>query len=138
MTKHDLSKLKDLNKEIIILQKQMANIYVKSNMVSDTVKGSSPFFPYVEHTIKVSGVDVDGYDRKVSQIRKCLARRIREAMDKVAEINKFIEAVEDAEVRNILTLRYSECLTWEEIAIELNMCERTARRKFRKWWESCS
>jgi len=135
MTKFDLKKLKDLNKEILILQRQMINIEVKTNIISDTVKGSSPRFPFTEHVIKVSGVDVAGYERKVARIHKSLAKRIREALDKKAEILEYIEDVEDGEVRNILTLRYSECMTWEEIENMLHMHKRTAQRKFRKWWD---
>ena len=138
MTKYDLSKYKDLSKEIQILQKQMRNITVDQHIVSDTVKGSSLFFPYTEHTIKVSGVDAERYYRRVAQIRRGLARRIRDAMEQVSAINDYIAAVDDGEVRNILQCRYVECMTWEEIAGVLHMCERTARRKFRKWWESCS
>lgn len=136
MTKFDLKKLKDINKEILILQRQMINIEVKTNIVSDTVKCSSPRFPFTEHVIKVSGVDVDGYDRKVARIRGAIIKKLHEAMDKKAEIIEYIETVEDVEVRNILTLRYSECLTWEEIAGVLHMSERTVRRKYQRWWES--
>lgn len=137
MTKKDLSKLKDLNKEILILQRQMTDIQVKANIVSDTVKCSSPRFPFTEHCIKVTGVDVDGYDRKVARIRRAIIKKLHEALDKKAEIIEYIETVEDIEVRNILMLRYSECLTWEDIGNVMSMDERTARRKFMKWWESC-
>lgn len=137
MTKYDLSKLKDLNKEIEILNRQMSNIQVKAeaNMVFDTVKGSSPRFPYVEHCIKVIGVDLDEYDRKVARIRRAIERKLHEALDKKAEILEYIDTVEDIEVRNILTLRYSECMTWEDIEVELHIHKRTAQRKFRKWWD---
>lgn len=138
MTKFDLKKLKDLNKEIEILNRQMAmaNVYVKANMVSDTVNGSSPYFPYVEHCIKITGVDVDGYERKVAFIRRSIARKIDEKMEQVAAINEYIESVQDGEMRNILRLRYMECMTWEEIGKELSMNERTAKRKYRRWWEN--
>ena len=135
MTKFDLKKLKDLNKEIEILNREMSNIQVKANIGVDTVKGSSTRFPYVEHCIKVIGVDVDEYDRKVARIRKSITKRIHEAMDKKAEILEYINAVEDIEVRNILTLRYSECMTWEDIEVELHIHKRAAQRKFRKWWD---
>lgn len=135
MTKKDLSKLKDLNKEILILQRQMTDIQVKANIVSDTVKCSSPRFPFTEHCIKVSGVDVYGYDRKVARIRRNIIKKLHEALDKKAETLEYIETVEDIEVRNILMLRYSECLTWEKIEDTLHMHKRTAQRKFRKWWD---
>ncbi len=137
MTKHDLRKLKDLNKEIEILKKQLNNIQVEEKYVSDTVVGSSPIFPFTERVFGISGIDTASYERKVTRIRKAIAKRLNEALDKKAEILEYIEAVEDIEVRNILTLRYSECLTWEEIGNEMSMDERTARRKYRRWWDSC-
>jgi len=136
MTKYDLRKLKDLNKEIEILKKQLNNIQVEEKFVSDAVKGSSPYFPYTEKTISITGIDTEAYNRKVARIRKAITKRLNEALDKKAEILEYIEAVEDIEVRNILTLRYSECLTWEEIAGVLHMSERTVRRKYQRWWES--
>jgi septal ring factor EnvC (AmiA/AmiB activator) len=135
VTKHELRKLKDINKEIEILKKQLNNIQVEADMISDTVKGSSPYFPYVEHSIKVTGVDVAGYERKVARIRGAIVKKLHEALDKRNEILEYIEAVEDIEIRNILTLRYSECMTWEEIENMLHMHKRTAQRKFRKWWD---
>jgi DNA-directed RNA polymerase specialized sigma subunit len=135
LTKFDLRKLKDLNREIEILKKQMDNITVKTNMVSDTVTGSSPFFPFCEHTIKITGIDIEGYERKVNRIRKEQQKRIDELLNKVKEIKDFISQEPDSEMRAILECRYVDCLTWGEIAEEMHMCERTVRRKHRKWWD---
>lgn len=135
MTKFDLKKLKDLNKEIEILQKQMRNITVQPKTVTDCVKGSLACFPYSEQTIRITGVDVEGYERKVVRIRRAMAKKLQEVMQQVEEINRYIESVEDCEIRNILRLRYVDCLTWEEIEEVLHMNKRTAQRKFRKWWD---
>ena len=136
MTKYELPKLKELNKEIIVLQKQMNNIHVEANMVSDTVTGSSPFFPFCEHTIKITGVDVEAYERKISRLKREQQKRIDELLDKVKEIKDFISSEPDSEMRAILECRYVDCMTWEEIAGVLHMCERTVRRKYQRWWES--
>lgn len=137
MTKFDLSKLKDLNKEIELLQRQIDDAYNKADKIYDTVKGSSPKLPFQERVIRVSGIDWNNYDRKVAGIRRRLQRRIDELMEQAAEINEFIAALPDVEVRMILQLKYVNGMSYEEIGPELGMNERTVRRKFRKWWESC-
>lgn len=137
MTKFDLSKLKDLNKEIELLQRQIDDAYNKADKIYDTVKGSSPKLPYQERVIRVSGVDWHSYDRKVAGIRRKLQRRVDDLMEQAAEINEFIAALPDVEVRMILQLKYINGMSYEEIGPELGMSERTVRRKFRKWWESC-
>ena len=137
MTKFDLGQLKDLNKEIELLQRQIADAPLKAKKVFGTVKGSSPKLPYQERVILVTGVDWTDYERKVSGLRRKLQRRVGELMAKVEEINEFIEAVPDPETRTILQLKYINGMYFEEIGLELGMSERTVRRKFRKWWESC-
>lgn len=137
MTKFDLGQLKELNKEIELLERQIAEAPNKANKVFGTVKGSSRKLPYQERVILVSGVDWTDYEKKVVGLRKKLQHRVDELMTKVVEINAFIEGVPDAEVRMILQLKYINGMSYEEIGPELGMSERTVRRKFRKWWESC-
>lgn len=136
MTKHDLKKLKAIKKEIEILQKQLDKIKIQPRLVSDSVKGSMIRFPYTERTITITGIDTEGYSQKVHRIRRALAKKMKEALALVDEINQYIDSIQDPEIRNILRLRYVNCMTLEEIAEELHMCERTVRRKFQKWWNS--
>ena len=137
MTKKELSQIKNLNKEIVLLKKQIENIetLINPEITTDIVKGSSPQFPYVEHTIKITGIDYNGYDKKVKRLRIQLQNRLNELMDKVAEANEYIAAIEDAEIRMILQCRYINGLTWDEIEKELYMSKRTAQIKLKKWWD---
>jgi len=137
MTKKELSQIKNLNKEIILLKKQIENIetLINPEITTDIVKGSFPQFPYIEHTIKITGIDYNGYDKKVKRLRRQLQNRLNELMDKVAEANEYIAAIEDAEIRMILQCRYIIGLTWDEIEKELYMSKRTAQIKLKKWWE---
>jgi len=137
VTKKELSQIKNLNKEIVLLKKQIENIetLINPEITTDIVKGSSPQFPYVEHTIKITGIDYNGYDKKVKRLRIQLQNRLNELMDKVAEANEYIAAIEDAEIRMILQCRYINGLTWDEIEKELYMSKRTAQIKLKKWWD---
>ena len=46
MNKEQLSQLKYLKSEIEILKKQISDL--DYNITTDSVKGSSPYFPYIE------------------------------------------------------------------------------------------
>lgn len=136
MDKHDLIQLRYIVKEIELLKKQIQNISVEPEFTTDTVKGSLTEFPYTEHPIKIHGIDIIGYDKKVERLRRQYQRKLDELTDKAAEINEYISNVPDPEVRMILQCRYINGLTWEEIEEATGINERTARRKFRKWWDN--
>lgn len=135
MNKSELSQLKHLSKEIEYLKKQLelAEYQVETKHTTDSVVGSSPTFPYVQHVIKISGVDVEDYERKVERLRRNLERRVRDLLDKVAEMQEYIETVPDSETRLILQCRFINGLTWEQIEAETGIPMTTAKRKFRKW-----
>ena len=135
MDKRELSELKKINKEIEFLKKQILSISVEPEFTTDTIKGSSIGFPYIQHSIKISGIDWETYDKKVNRLRRQYQRKLDELMDKAAEINEYIASVPDPEVRMILQCRYINGLTWEEIEEATGINERTARRKFRKLWD---
>lgn len=135
MDKRELSELKNLNKEIEFLKKQILNISVEPEFTTDTVKGSLIDYPYTQHSIKIHGIDLSAYDKKVERLRRQYQRKLDELMDKAAEINEYIASVPDSEVRMILQCKYVNGLTWEEIEEATGINERTARRKFRKWWD---
>lgn len=114
MDKKQLSQLHHVSREIEILRDQINNM--NHETVTDSVKGSDPYFPYVEHTMIISGVEVRGYDQKVTRLKKKLQRRIDELMDMAVEINEYIATIDNSEMRQILTLRYINNLTWQQVA----------------------
>ncbi|MFL0245510.1 DUF1492 domain-containing protein [Candidatus Clostridium stratigraminis] len=114
MDKKELSQLHHIIKEIELLKVQINNI--NHETVTDSVKGSDPYFPYVGHTMIISGIEVKGHDKKVTRLKRKLQIRTDELMNKVAELNDYIASIEDSEIRQILTLRYIENLTWKQIA----------------------
>lgn len=118
MNKKQLSQLRHLNKEIELLKKQINDVELSivPQYTIDSVKGSDPEFPYTEHSIKISGLDLNGYHRKVNRLKKKLQIRLEELMKQVDELNEYIASIDDSEIRQILTLRYMNGLTWEQVA----------------------
>ncbi|MDS1004950.1 RNA polymerase subunit sigma-24 [Clostridium sporogenes] len=114
MDKEQLKQLRYLKTEIEAIKKQIDNL--ECTMAIDKVKGSSSHFPYVKRSFTIEGVDYEEYNRKTIRLRKKLSRRISELMDLVEETNEFIEDIEDSLTRQIISLRYINGLTWEEVA----------------------
>lgn len=117
MNKEKLSQLYHLEKEIELLKRQIADMDYK--IVTDSVKGSDTCFPYVQHTITIKGIDYGEYEQKEARLKRQLQRRLDEYMDTAAEINEYIASIKDSEMRQILSLRYINNLTWQQIAAHM-------------------
>lgn len=117
MNKEQLKQLKYLKTEIEVIKKQIEELDYTT--VTDSVKGSSAYFPYVARNFKIEGLDEEGYNYKFKRLRNKLNRKINELMDLVEETNEFIESIEDSLVRQIISLRYINGLTWEEVATNI-------------------
>lgn len=123
MNKSELSQLKYLSKEIDLLQKQIENAEyaVDARMTTDTVTGSYPVWPYEKRTFRVKGVDVAGYERRVRRLKNKLRRRLEELIGQREELEEYIAEIPDSEMRTILTLRYVEGLTWDQVASSMGV-----------------
>ena len=117
LTKYELSQLKHIQGEINLLEKAIAKIDYE--YVTDSVKGSSKHFPFVEHSIMITGADVKGHDRKARRLKAQLERRKEELLDKRVEIEEFIDTIDDSFIRQIIALRYINDFSWQQIACSI-------------------
>lgn len=134
MPKHDLkselSQLSFFKKEVQLLDDQLCREQerqkkINSNFRTDSVRGSMKDYPYILHTISVSGLD-DGEIAEKAQIRddmknikKQLNKQPIACLTEYKRLYGFIANVEDSEMRQILTLRYVYGNEWQEIADHL-------------------
>ncbi len=118
-----LKQLRKLRGEIKGLEILIHN--VSKNKVSDVVSGSSDEFPYQPRTFLIQGADI----HRVDQFRLRLMRKKSEYEKAVQEAEDFLESAEDAEMRNILRLRYEVGLTWMEVARECGSTEKAVQKK---------
>ena len=117
MDKNKLSQLRYLKNEIEMLKNQIDNL--SFYITTDTVKGSDIEFPYVLHDIKISGLDVKSYKKRLRRLKIKQFRRVEELTNLIEEMDSYLKNVGDSFIRQILILRYVNGLTWEQVAANI-------------------
>ena len=137
MDKRELMQIRNIIREIKCLQRQLdrAEYQTEARQTTVAVKGSMRDWPYVEHAIKLTGVDMEDYIRKVKRLRMKLKHRIDELMATVEEAQEYIAGIPDSDIRLILQCRFINGMTWEQIEAETGIPITTAKRKYR-WWRN--
>ena len=118
-----LKQIKSLRNEIKGIEAVLNDL--SHNTVSDVVSGSSDEFPYQPRHFSVSGVDI----HKLNRTQQNLIQKKQQLEKAVQEAERRRETVEDAEIRNILRLRYELGLTWNEVAIKCDSTEAAVRMR---------
>lgn len=67
--------------------------------------------------------------RLQNQLKRAREKRMKES----SKIHRYIDGVEDAQVRSIMVMRFIELKSWEEIGDKLFMCRKTPARKMREY-----
>lgn len=114
MTTDKLEQYRSLIDELAALEaRQRKTAAKKPDIVTDTVRGSSPSFPYCSHTISITG---EQQDAALQRIQKYRAVRIAKAHKLLAEIEEFLATVDDAKLRRIIEVHYVNGKTWRQTA----------------------
>jgi len=132
----DLEQLRALQNEIKLTQSRIKKYSNKktSSIVTDIVKGSSKEFPYSERNFTIQGHD-NLYNTAITRnIHLLLQQKIR-LEERITEIEKFINTIDDSEIRQILTLRYIEGRQWNVVARKIYGVPNgdTARKKLSRY-----
>ena len=142
MTKEQLSQVRKIKNVIKILKEQKADIRQRMSgmRTPHSVQASSKCEPYQLHNITIQGVpysETDSFhdmDEKREKIVLQLAERERQCLTEYERINTFIGAVQDSEMRQILSLYYLQGLTWQQVALRIgHHDEQYPRRKSEKF-----
>lgn len=112
-----LEEFRDLVKEIEILEQRIEKLeHETEECVSDTVKAASKSFPYIPHTVRITGVDVRKL-HKIRRVKEILNKRKDKLYRDMEEVDSFIDNVDESRIRQIITLRYIKGFTWNYIPI---------------------
>lgn len=108
MTKKELSQLYWLNREIEEQQRRLSELESLATSCTNLITGMP------------RGTDVSDtmakYTAEIADLRELLNLNIRKCFYELNRLNRYISTLEDSLMRQILSLRYVNGLTWKQIA----------------------
>lgn len=117
MDKEQLKQIRYIKSEIAVIENQINNI--EPAMVTDKVKGSSAYFPYIQRNFILEGIDTDEYERRVRRLQRKLIKRKEKLLQLQEEASDFINSIDDSLIRQAITLKYIDGMSWQMIAKEM-------------------
>lgn len=127
MTKKELEQIAPLKLEIKAIQSELDNLpYTR-----DSVKGSMPEHPYIQHTIVISGPD----ESRGELLRKRLDCKCDELQGRIEQMEDWLDGIENSTDRSILRMYYRNGLTLKEIGAELGYSESMISKRLKKIFE---
>lgn len=122
LTDKELLQYKSIKTEISDLEDRIEKMKKPGTIMMGKVKGSSKFFPFVERTFSISGIDPDiekVNQRALIELLKQRETRLAELIKKEKEIEDFINSIHDSTDRIIMRLYYIDGETQERISKKL-------------------
>ena len=128
LSKKELSQLYYLNREIEHLQTRINELETIATSCASSITG----MPHA------SGINdkIGKYAAEIADLKNLLSLNLQKCFYELNRLNRFINSVEDSEMRQILTYRYISGLTWQQIAFSIGEYdEQYPRRKHNKFLE---
>lgn len=111
MTIKELSKLYWLNREIERDKARLEELYTKAISSSQTITGM-PHVPGI--TDKVGR-----YAGEIADLRGIIEANIQRCFYELNRLNRYIDKVDDPQMRMILSLRFVNGLPWQQVAASI-------------------
>lgn len=126
MTKKELSQLYYLKKEIKEQQKRLSELEALATSCTAKITGLP----------NGNGVSdkIANYVTEIADLKNLIAKNLAKCIEEYKKLTTFIENIEDSQLRLILTLRYINNFTWQQIAFKLNFCSESIPRKKCKYF----
>lgn len=113
MTKKELSQLYYLNREIEELKRRIEELECAATSTTTSITGMPT----------VSGVSdkVGKYAAEIADLKSILDLNLKKCFYELNRLNRYIQSIEDSEMRMILSLRYVNGLCWDQVAASISM-----------------
>lgn len=111
MNKKELSQLYYLNREIEQLKSRIEEL--ECIAVSDTSRITG-----MPHVIGISD-KVGRYAAEIADLKELLNLNLKKCFYELNRLNRYIESIDDSQMRMIMTLRYVNGLSWRQIAFSI-------------------
>ncbi len=111
LTKEALEEYLDIQAEIEDLEHRIKQR--KKELVTDTVMGSDPDYPYLKHPVSIYGVQMD--DELQARRRKLVAK----LKEQESSVEEFIESLPRSRERRIMRHHVIDGMDWNEISAHM-------------------
>lgn len=126
MTKQELSQLYYLNREIEHLKDRITELECIATSSTSRITG-------MPHATDISD-KVGKYAAEIADLKELLDLNLKKCFYELNRLNRYIESIEDSEMRMILSLRYINGLSWQQVAFSIGEHdEQYPRRKHNKF-----
>ena len=112
MTKKELSQLYFLNREIEEMQNRLEELECGAESCTSTITGMPP--------ASIISDKVGKYAAEIADLKGLLDLNLKKCFYELNRLNRYINSVEDSEIRMILSLRYINGLCWEQVAVSIS------------------
>lgn len=114
MTKKELSQLYYLNREIVHMQARLAELEGLATSSTQRITG-------MPSGTGISDM-VGKYAAEIADLKCLLDLNLKKCFYELNRLNRYIQNIDDAQMRMILSLRYVNGLNWEQVAASISCC----------------
>ncbi|MEW8994419.1 hypothetical protein [Clostridium sp.] len=111
MTKQELSQLYYLNREIEHLKDRITELECIATSSTSRITG-------MPHATDISD-KVGKYAAEIADLKELLDLNLKKCFYELNRLNRYIESIEDSQMRMILSLRYINGLSWQQVAFSI-------------------
>ena len=108
ITKRELSQLYYLSREIEQDKKRLMELETAAQGITQQITGMPP--------TGGAGDKVGKYAAEIADLKAIIEHKAQQCWYELNRLNRFIVSVEDSQMRQILTLRYIERKSWQQVA----------------------
>lgn len=130
MTLELLEQYADMRREARMWERELDELRKKNAVVKDTVRGSMSSFPYTSHPVTIQGVPKPS--KRFAAREKRLEERRERIAEQLAEIDDFIDSLEDSQLRQIIQYRYVKGYSWTKTARLVNNKESAVKMRVKR------
>lgn len=121
MNKKELSQLYFLNREIEEQQRRLQELECLATTCTSQITGMPKSRGVVDR--------LAGYVAEIADLKSLLDLNIKKCFFELNRLNRFINTIEDSQMRMIFALRYINGLTWQQIAFSIGEYDEQYPRK---------
>lgn len=121
MTKKELSQLYYLKKEIKEQQRRLSELEALATSCTAKITGLP----------SGNGVSdkIANYATEIADLENLISENLKQCIKEYKKLTIFIKSIEDSQLRLILTLRYINNFTWQQIAFKIGKYDEQFPRK---------